>query len=157
MERGTWSARSPYVQKALKFVKRTAGKGDLPNLLVDWDRRNGRKLLTWDNSAASEQWRVYEARLFLNTFRLVTPKFRVRAYISVPANALSGLEERAYLDVESISESPGLRAAVIQDITRRMKSLAAELRMWKLDEAEQRNLFAELRQAMEPETNNKAA
>ena len=155
MERSTWSPNSVHVQRLLKFIRK---KGAVtPQMLVEFDGKNGRKLFTWDDEAAGEQWRAHEARMFLNTFRMLKDGIRIRAVINLPATEETGLEERAYYSVEEIADEPSLRAWVIADIVRRAKSLAAELRLWKLDREEQEEFFKAMRDAMERKVEAKVA
>lgn len=141
-----WGVNIPAVRQALKFIKR---KGQITaDELVEWDRSHGAKLFTWDDPEAAWEWRRHEARLFLNRFRARFEGMRVRAFIRVREDAEQGIDRDAYYTIESIAESPGMREQVIADVSKRMENLGGELAMWKLDDAEQRALFARLRAAM---------
>jgi hypothetical protein len=142
----TWRASAPHVRKALAFLKR---KGAVTaDELVAWDRDHGRRLFNWDDSSAANDWRRHQARLFLNSFRAVFEGMRVRAYIHVHEDEEAGIGASEYVNIEAIAQHPGMRAQVIDDITRRMKMLASELKMWKLTPKERDDLFARLAEAM---------
>jgi hypothetical protein len=51
--------------------------------------------------------------------------------------------------LNDIAADPGMRAQVIADIEKRLERLAAELRMWKLTEAERAELLAAIARAIE--------
>ena len=142
-----WRANRLQVQAALEFIKHkgaiTAGQ------LVEWDDRHGRQLFTWDDGEAARLRRADEARRFLNRFRIFLNGVRVRAFINVHLDENGAVSDGAYYPVEVIAESPPLRARVIEDLTRRLASVAKELKMWRLDRAEQQGLFRRLRKAME--------
>ena len=142
----TWRASAPHVRKALAFVKR---KGSVTaSELVAWDAAHGRRLFDWDNASAAADWRDHQARLFLNRFRQVFEGMRIRAFIHISEDASAGIDASAYVDIETIAAHAGMRAQVIEDIGRRMRMLASELRMWKLSRDEQAALFARLAEAM---------
>lgn len=142
----TWSASAPHVRKAIAFVKR---RGSVTaDELVAWDLAHGRRLFQWDDPAAAEAWRLHQARLFLNSFRGYFENMRVRAFIHVREDSDAAIAESGYVTVEAIAAHPGMRAQVIDDITRRMKMLASELRMWRLTSSERAALFARLAEAM---------
>ena len=117
------------------------------DMLVEWDRTHGRKLFTWDNEDAAEEYRKHEARLFLNRFRARFDGLRVRAFIHCDEDEAQGIAD-GYYSVETISAHPGMRDQILADITTRMASLAAELKMWQLTNVEQQALFARLAEAM---------
>jgi hypothetical protein len=142
----TWRVSAPHVRKALAFIKRKGAVN--AEDLVAWDRDHGRRLFDWDDPKAAEEWRLHQARLFLNRFRQVFEGMRVRAIIHVHKDEGAGIPESAYFGVEAITQHPGMRAQVIDDITRRMKMLASELKMWKLTPEEQAELFQRLSEAM---------
>lgn len=142
----TSGATAPHIRAALKFVK---GRGSVTaDELVEWDRSHGRHLFTWDDTEAAEDWRRHEARMFLNRFRAVFDGMRVRAFIHVREDEQADIDESGYVSVEAIAKHSGMREQVIGDITRRMQSLASELRMWNLSDAEQAALFARLAAAI---------
>ena len=58
------------------------------------------------------------------------------------------IEASGYVHVETITQHHGMRAQVIDDITRRMRMLASELKMWKLTSDERADLFVRLAEAM---------
>ena len=142
----TWSGNTPHVRKALKFIR---SKGAVTaEQLVEWDDRHGRRLFTWDEPDAAREWRLQEARFFLNRFRVKFEGMRVRAFIHIREDEEQGIEKDAYYTVASISGHPGMREQVLSDIERRMVSLAAELALWKLTPDERAALLARLEQAM---------
>lgn len=143
----TWSTNTAHVRKAIAFLRKRKG-GVTADELVAWDLANGRRLFTWDDDEAAVQWRLHEARLFMNRFRGVFEKMRVRAFIHVHEDNEAGIGRSAYFTVESIAADPAMRDQVVKDISRRMKVLASELAMWKLSAAEQAAIFAELSEAM---------
>lgn len=149
-EPATWRRDTPHVRKAVAFIRRR-GRVTAEEL-VDWDRRNGRRLFDWDDPAAAEEWRKHQARIFLNSFRAQFENMRVRAFIHVREDAAAGIDEDSYYTIEAISQHEGMRAQIIGDVTRRMTSLACELRMWDLSDGEQAKLFERLREAMGGET-----
>jgi len=144
---GRWSQDAPQVRRALRFIKGHKG-GITPEALVAWDDQHGRRLFTWANTQAAEQWRVHEARLFFNRFRWNIGGLRVRSFINMSENKDEGIDERSYVSTETISENKKLRDIVIGDITRRMKSLASELKMWNLTDNEREAIFAQIREQM---------
>jgi hypothetical protein len=142
-----WSKNLPHVRKALQFIAR---KGAVTSeQLVEWDHGHGRRLFLWDDAKAGSEFRLHQAILFLNRFRAKFEGMRVRAFIHLRENVEAGIDQNAYYTVETISQNPGMREQVIQDITKRMASLASELKMWNLNEAERAALFERLEQAME--------
>ena len=151
----TWRTSAPHVRKALAFVKR---KGSVTaEELVQWDGSHGRKLFDWDDPAAAEEWRRQQARCFLNRFRRVFEGMRVRAYIHIHEDTDAGIEASEYVNIESITQHPGMRAQVIADITGRMRMLARELKLWKLSHQEQAELFQRLAEAMTEQKTAEAA
>lgn len=146
--RGSWSPKNPTVVRALRFI---AKKGSVTaEQLVDWDQRNGRQLFQWDDPLAAAAHRLHQARLFLNSFRLMLPTMRVRSFTNLPEDGVKG-SERAYFSVETITARPELRAAVVADLTARMTTLAMELRFWKLTDKERAKVIAQLDEAMKAE------
>jgi hypothetical protein len=115
---------------------------------VQWDATHGKQLFEWDEREAADQYRLHQARVFMNRFRARVDGMRVRFMVHVHEDAEAGIEESGYTLVETIADHPGMRAQVIADITRRMESLASELRMWQLNEQEQASVFERLRAAM---------
>lgn len=142
----TWSASAPHVRKAIAFIKRR-GKVNADEL-VEWDRQNGRRLFDWNDQSAANDWRAHQARVFLNSFRAQFEKMRVRAFIHVREDAEADISDSGYVTVEAIAQHPGMRAQVVNDITRRMRVLASELRLWKLSPDEQQAIFDQLSEAM---------
>lgn len=142
-----WQRISTDVRKALKFIK---GKGAVTaEQLVEWDATHGRRLFTWDDEEAASEWRLQEARFFLNRFRRQFEGMRVRAFIHVREDAEAGIDRDAYYTVETISNHTGMRDQVVADISGRMTRLAGELKLWRLTIDERAALFARLAQAME--------
>jgi len=145
--RNHWPGADSHVRKALKFI---AQKGAVTTeQLVEWDAKHGRRLFCWDDAEAGAQYRLQQAVWFLNRFRARFEGMRVRAFIHLRENVEGGIDRDAYYTVATISENPAMREQVVQDITRRMTSLAGELKMWRLDEAERAGLFERLARAME--------
>jgi len=136
-----------HVRKAIAFIRKHKG-GVTADELVAWDLQNGRRLFEWDDDTAAVQWRLQQARVFLNQFRGMFDKMRVRAFIHVREDADALIERSSYVSVEDIAAHPGMREQVIADIAKRMKTLASELRMWKLSSQEQADLFGQLREAL---------
>ncbi len=141
-----WSVNLPQVRKALGFIRRKHGV--TAEELVEWDRQNGRRLFDWNNESAADEWRRQQARVFLNSFRAQFDKMRVRAFIHVREDEQADISQSAYYTVEAIARHKGMRVQVIEDISRRMASLASELAMWKLNSDEQGELFERLRAMM---------
>lgn len=144
----SWSIETPAVRKAVSFI-RSRGGTVTADELVAWDAKHGRRLFNWNTEAAAADWRLYQARLFLNSFRSVIDGMRLRAYINVPAGEETGREEKAYVALSVISADQRQRAWAIKSIVRRMKVLASELRFFKLEAAERDAVIAELNEAME--------
>lgn len=142
-----WGATAPHVKRALAFVRK---KGAVTvEELVEWDRTHGRRLFTWDEAEAARLGRIEEARIFLNRFRAQFEGMRVRAFIHVDADPDRDIEESAYYTVETITKHSGMRAQVIEDISRRIARLASELKMWKLSDQERESLIARWREAIQ--------
>jgi len=144
----TWSASSAHVRKAIAFIRKAGKDGRTPDEMVAWDLANGRRLFDWDDAEAARLHRLQQARNFINSFRAVFERKRVRAFIHVREDGDLEIGRSAYVSVEDIADHPGMREQVVSDITRRMKSLASELAMWKLSDSEQADLFAQLRESM---------
>lgn len=141
-----WGRNTPHVRKALAFIRK---RGHVTaDELVEWDRTHGRLLFDWDNPRAAEEWRKQQARTFLNSFRTVFDKMRVRGFIKIRENEAAGIDEEGYYTVEAIADHPGMRAQVLADVTKRMASMASELRMWKLSPQEQGALFIRIAEAI---------
>ena len=137
----TWRRSSPHVKKALKFMERH--DGCTAEALVAWDFDHGRHLFNWNDAAAADQWRLHSARVFINTFRQLANGLRMRAFVNVPAGEETGLEERRYVGISTISNTPKLRAWLMKNLTGRVASLTAELRMYSLRKSERRVLILE--------------
>jgi hypothetical protein len=138
------------------FIKRRGGRANAADL-VAWDRDHGRRLFDWNQQTAADAWRLHQARLFLNRFRAIFEGMRVRAYIHIHEDAEAGIDASEYVNIEAITQHPGMRAQVIEDITRRMKMLARELKLWKLSQDEQAQLFRRLAEAMSERNIDEAA
>lgn len=143
-----WRSRSPHVRKALTHIKKRGGIITAEEL-VEWDRTHGRRLFKWDDASAAEQYRLYEARLFLNSFRTMFEKMRVRGFIHIREDSQADIEKDAYVSVETITQHQGMRQQVISDIVRRIEMLASELRMWKLTPQERQQFFERLAKALD--------
>lgn len=151
----TWRVSAPHVRKALAFIKKRGSVN--AEDLVAWDRDHGRQLFDWNDPSAAEDWRRHQALLFINRFRGMFEGKRVRAFIHIRKDDEAGIDESAYFAVEDIAQHPGMREQVMDDIMRRMKMLASELKMWKLTPEEQAVLFERLREAMTGESRKEAA
>jgi hypothetical protein len=140
-----WSIEAEHVQKVLAFIRKRGARGVTAEELVEWDARHGKRLFQWDDRAAAAAWRVHQARLFLNSFRGVFDRMRVRKFIHVPGGEATGhAEGGAYLDSAVISADEKLRAWAIGDLTGRLARLASELKFWRLTEAERAAVFARM-------------
>lgn len=137
-----WNVDNPYVVLALRYIR--SRRSVTPMQLVTWDNSHGRNLFEWDDEQAGIDYRVHQARLFFNRLRLKIGEYRIREFINVPSE-----DERAYFPIEKINEDPQAREAVIADLTRRMKTLAMELRFWKLSAPERRKILEKVRQILE--------
>lgn len=145
----TWNLHADHVQAVLKWIRGHGRRIIKPEALVHWDFKHGQRLFDWNDRDAAEQWRVHQARLFLNSFRGMFDNMRVRFAQRVPANEATGLREGGYLTTEVISADAKLRAWAIGDITRRMKMLASELPFWNLAEQERALILEEMATAMQ--------
>lgn len=151
----TWGASAPHVRRALAFIKQ---KGTVTaDELVAWDRDHGQQLFDWNDPSAAEDWRHHQARLFLNSFRAVFEGMRVRGFIHIRKDEETNIGESGYVHVEAITQHSGMRAQVVGDITRRMRMLASELKMWKLTAEERADLFRRLAEAMADSADDAAA
>lgn len=148
----TWSASSPHVRRALKWLR--TRKSVTAEELIDWDRTHGGHLFfgRWSEQQAAHEWYLHQARVFLNSFRGIFEGKRVRAYIHINEDEAEGIAESGYVHVRDIAANRSMREQVIADISRRMRMLASELAMWKLSAKEQKALFAQLEEAMTPTT-----
>lgn len=145
-EAAGWNAAAPHIRKMIQFVKRR-GRVTAEEL-VEWDRAHGCRVFDWNDTSAAEEWRKQQARCFLNSFRRVFEGMRVRAFIHVREDETRQIAESGYVTVEAISAHAGMRDQVIEDITRRMRMLASELRLWKLSRPERDKLFRLLAEAI---------
>ena len=142
---GSWGRNVPAVRKALAFLRR---KPRTPQELVDFDRTHGRRLFEWDDTEAAADWRMHQARLFINAFRSTTDGMRMRAFVHIHEDEEAGVTQSGYVSIEAIARDVSMREQVVSDITRRMATLASELRMWNLSPSEQATLFERLRVAI---------
>jgi len=147
-EQQTWSLNADHVQDVLRFIRRRGAKGVTADELVTWDATHGKRLFCWDEAKAAHEWRVQQARVFLNSFRGVFNRMRVRKFQFVPGGEETGRADGAYLDTETISQDAKLREWAIGDLTRRLKSTASELRFWKLTEEERLTIMRQLDEAL---------
>jgi hypothetical protein len=143
---GRWSNENPHVQSILAFIRRK--RNVTAPMLIEWDNAHGRHLFTWDDALAAEAYRIHEARMFLNTFRMIRDGLNVRAFINIPGS--EGEEEiedrdRLYHHAEDIAEDASLRAACIADLKKRMTRIGMQLRFWKLEYEEQQQFFVALK------------
>lgn len=147
-EMQSWSLDSDYVQRALSFIRKRGARGVTAELMVQWDSRNGRKLFNWNDQQAAEEWRLHQARRFLNSFRGVFERMCIRKFIHIPEGEETGLTEGRYLDVETISRDDKLRTWAIGDIMRRIERQASQLQFWRLEEAEREAIISQFRSWM---------
>lgn len=143
----TWSKQSPAVVAVLKFIKKKGGRVT-PEQLVEWDSAHGKLLFDWNDESAAEQYRLAQARKFLNHFAFVVNGLRVRAFYNVPANEEAGIRERQYVSADEILDNPKLRELVIDDLTRRLSKMASELELWQLSPSEIAKVLEAVRVAM---------
>lgn len=134
-------------RKAITWIRK---KGSVTaQMMVEWDERTpGPKFFEWDEARASHEWRLQQARFWLNKFRTKINGFRVRSFIHFDENEEMGIQD-GYVHIEEISANPTMRQAVIRDITKRMANLAAELKLWKLSEDERADILKRVSAAME--------
>jgi hypothetical protein len=116
--------------------------------LVTWDGTHGRHLFDWNDESAAYHHRLQQARMFLNSFRAKFEGKRVRAFIRIHPDENVDVAESTYINIAVIAKHDGMRAQVINDIRKRMASLASELKMWRLTNEEQEELFERLAEAM---------
>lgn len=147
-EQQTWAINSDAVQAILKFIHKRRHKGVLAIDLVNWDASHGKRLFCWDETKAAHEWRLQQARVFLNSFRGVFDRMRVRKFIHVPGNEETGRDENAYIDTTIISQDAKLRTWAIADLAKRAESILSEMRFWKLTEAERQHILVQLETAM---------
>jgi len=141
-----WSVEQPHVQRAIAFAKR---RGSVTTEeLIAWDFKHGKRLFTWDDEKGARLNREYEARKFLNHFSVMFQGLRARAFYNLPEDEAAGITERAYFSAEQIAESESMRAIVIGQLIRRMRTVAAELRFWELSLTEQQSVLREVRLAL---------
>lgn len=133
-------------RKAVTWIKK---KGSVTaEMLVEWDQRTaGTKFFEWDDLKASHEWRLQQARLWMNKFRKKINGFRVRSFIHFDENEELGIEE-GYVPIEEISVNPSMRQVVIRDITKRMATLGSELKLWKLSDEERSGVLERVAAAM---------
>lgn len=151
-----WDSTDRHVRAARRFVVSHAEIE--PKELVEWDRTHGKKLFEWDDAKAGREYRLHQARQFINRIAWVVDnaigKVRVKALYNVPTGA-SGVDEdepaRIYRSARDVAANPKDRAAVIEFLTRRMETLAADLRFFKLTKAEQRELLARIERVIAAE------
>ena len=145
----TWTRTAPHVKKALQFIQSMARrqKGVTAEELVRWDFTHGKRLFNWSDPSAAHEWRVQQARVFLNTFQRMFENTRVRLVANMPADVEVG-RPRAYFHAETISKDPRMREQIIESIAERMANLAKQLRMWKLTAAERTGLIRRLEAAL---------
>jgi len=142
----TWAPDALPVRRALAWINKRGGC--TAEELEAWDRQHGGRLFETDAGKGLHEWRVQQARLFLNSFRSVVNGMRIRLYKNVPANEETGLVERRYYTGEEISRTMRLRTWAVNDIVRRMKGLASELKFYKLSDVERENILAQVRAEM---------
>jgi hypothetical protein len=142
---------APHVRGLLEYIIARGGiDGVTTDEIVAWDDANGRHNFDWNDTTAAQERRREQARYFLNRWRGMFDGMRVRGFIRIVKDIDAGIPKSAYFGVAQIAEHPGMRAQVIEDVTRRLKNLASELRMWHLSDEEQAAIFARLAEAMAP-------
>lgn len=146
-KKSRWAGDSKSVRRALKWIKSNKPTSEE---LVKWDGAHGQNLFTWHEGEAAHIGRCHEATKFMNRFRAKFEGMRVRGFIHIDEDADKDINKTGYYPVEEIAEHEGMRAQVVADITKRMANLASELKMWKLSNKEQEELFAKLRALVEP-------
>lgn len=146
MESTRWSVEQVSVQRAISYVRR---RGSVTTeQMIEWDFKHGKSLFTWDDEEGARQNRLQEARRFLNHFDTMFKGMRARAFYHLPRDPAAGVEERQYVPVEKVVESAALRDIVVGQLTRRMKTIAAELKFWELGPEEQQEVLREVRYAL---------
>lgn len=145
-----WGRNSKAVRELTHWMNGHEERGEAvtAEMIVQWDLSHGRRLFTWSNDTAATQYRLHEARLLMNTMRHKINNMRVRSYMAVRVESETGKTKRAYVSSQTVSLNEGLREQVLADLTKRMKSLASELRLWKLTERERQRILDELREAI---------
>lgn len=146
----TWKRTDPYVQACLTWIKRKGGTVTAEEL-VAWDFEHQRMLFDWNSETAAEQWRLHSARVFLNSFRGLVNGLRIRAFIHIPANEDTGTERPEYMSTTEISERPTARAWVLQNLRRRIETLASEIKLWIKPAAQRRALLRAFARGLEIE------
>lgn len=141
-----WSVEQPHVQRAIAFAKK---RGSITTEdLVAWDFKHGKRLFTWDDEEGARLNRLQEARKFLNHFSVMFQGLRARAFYNLLEDEAAGIKEQAYFSVEKIAESESMRTIIIGQLTRRMRTVAAELKFWDLSLDEQQAVLREIRVAL---------
>lgn len=158
-----WSGDAPQVKKAIRFIKQyeKLHKTVPPEVLVEWDEQNGKRLFDWNDTRAAHAYRLHQARLFFNRFGGIAD-LRVRSkltgaasdperegWINLSPDAAAGITQRGYVSTETISQNPRMQEIVVDNIVRRMVTLARELQMWHLSAAQRKAIIRQIEEAME--------
>lgn len=106
------SKKQIVVRAVEEIVARKRNKLVRPPELVEWDRRNGKRLLgrDWDDRIAAKKWRVQRAREILWALQVVSGKTRVRAMYNLKAADNDG--RRGYVKLQDIIENGQLKFVV---------------------------------------------
>ena len=143
-----WSPSNPAVLKAYTYMQKHR-EHLTPSDLVEWDYRHGQQLFNWDDPSAAAEQRLYQARVFINTFRGVIDGVRVRSFISVPApEADTSGDTRFYVSTEIITQDLNMRQLCIDQLMRKIKRQLSEVKFWKLSDTERDDILAQLRAAI---------
>jgi len=126
---------------------------------VKWDAAHGKHLFLWNDTRAGHEYRVHQARNFINRIAWIVDnaigKVRIKAMYSVSTGDRTTLEEdeptRVYRSARDVTGNAKDRSEVIAYLTKRMLTCAADLRFFKLTKAEQRELLTQIERAISVE------
>lgn len=145
---GRWSVEQGYVQAAIAWIVDRKRGVVTTEQLVEWDRVHGRKLFTWDDVEAAREYRLAEARRFLNHFVVQFQGMRARAFYNVPKSDEAGIKKQAYIHVERVTENEVLRDLVLQQLTRRIVVLTKQVKFLEVTPVEAEAVLREVRLAL---------
>ena len=143
---GRWSRKNAAVVRALAYIVKCRGK-ITASRLVAWDDRNGRHLFQWDDALASVAHRLYQARVFLNSFNEERDGIRIQAFINLPENG----DDRAYYSLKRIIADEAMQKRAVELVVSRMETQARTLKFWKLTPEQRAPILERLDTAMTPE------
>ena len=143
---GLWSRKNAAVVRALAYIAKRRGKITAPRL-VEWDDRNGRHLFQWDDALGAVAHRLYQARVFLNSFNEDRDGVRVKGFQSITADD----GERAYYGIRRVIADDDLRARAIDLVVGRSETQLRTLKFWKLTPEQRAPILERLDAAMAPE------